>query len=116
MVENLRYAVPAGRAAEFEAAYRRAGAVLDRAPECLDRELARHTEETGPGAGRGPGSDPDPAGTVRHHLRIRWTSAEDHRQGFRRSPRFGEFFAEIRPHVGDIAEMRHYEVVALSSP
>ena len=111
VVEYLRYAVPAERAAEFEAAYARAGEVLDRAPQCVDWELARRTGQTA-----GPGADPDPPGTVRYLLRIRWTSAEDHLRGFRQGPHFAAFFAEIRPYVTDIAEMRHYGVVAVGRP
>ncbi len=42
-------------------------------------------------------------------LRIEWDSAEGHLQGFRSSPEFREFFANVRPYVGAIAEMRHYE-------
>ncbi|WP_328294917.1 antibiotic biosynthesis monooxygenase [Kineococcus sp. NBC_00420] len=105
VVEYLRYVVDAERAAEFETAYARAGAVLTRAPECLDWELARRTD-----AGTGAGEDPDPAGTVRYVLRIRWTSASEHLQGFRQGPLFREFFAAIRPYLPDVAEMRHYEV------
>lgn len=107
VVEYLRYTVPASGAAEFEAAYSRAGAVLTRAPECLDWELARRTD-----TGAGPGADPDPEGTVRYVLRIRWTSATDHLQGFRQGPLFREFFAEIRPYLPNITEMRHYEVTS----
>ena len=44
-----------------------------------------------------------------HVLRITWTSAEDHLQGFRGGDRFPEFLAAIRSYVGDIEEMRHYE-------
>jgi hemoglobin len=112
VVEYLRYAVPAAEAAEFEAAYARAGEVLALAPQCLDWELARRTDETG----TGPGADPDPAGTVRYVLRIRWTSATDHLQGFRQGPHFRTFFAAIRPYLGNVAEMRHYEVTGVRSP
>jgi hemoglobin len=106
IVEYLRYAV--GDPEEFERAYARAAEVLAQAPECVDYELARRTD-----ADAGPGADPDPVGTTRYVLRIRWTSAQDHLQGFRRSPAFGSFFAAIRPYVGAIAEMRHYEVTEI---
>lgn len=105
VVEHLRHAVASERAVEFEAAHVRAGAVLTRAPECLDRELARRTD-----TGTGAGEDPDPAGTVRHVLRIRRTSASEHLQGFRQGPRFRESFAAIRPHLADVAAVRHHEV------
>jgi hypothetical protein len=37
-------------------------------------------------------------------------SVVEHRQGFRRGPLFREFFAAIRPHLPDVAEVRHHEV------
>ncbi|GAA3424944.1 globin domain-containing protein [Streptosporangium sandarakinum] len=92
IVEYIRYRVPEERSADFEAAYRRAAASLGSAPECVDYELTRCAEEAG-----------------RYILRITWTSAEDHLEGFRNGPNFGAFFTEIRPYVSDIEEMRHYE-------
>lgn len=70
--------------------------MLDRAPQCLDYELSRSVDE--------------PACSV---LRITWTSAEDHLQGFRGGQLFPEFLAAIRPYVSDIEEMRHYERTAV---
>jgi hypothetical protein len=32
--------------------------------------------------------------------------------GFRKSPEFREFFASVRPFVGNLEEMRHYERIA----
>ncbi|WP_030175648.1 group II truncated hemoglobin [Spirillospora albida] len=93
IVEYVRYRVDPARAAEFEDAYARAAASLGAAPECVDYELAHCTE--------------DPAF---YTLRIRWTSAEAHLEGFRRGPHFPAFFAAIKPYVSDIEEMRHYEV------
>ncbi|REE97644.1 truncated hemoglobin YjbI [Thermomonospora umbrina] len=92
IVEYLRYRVPGDRRAEFEAAYARAAVPLAAAPQCVDYELTRSTDE--------------PECYV---LRIRWTSAEDHLGGFRGGPHFKEFFAEISPYVQAIEEMRHYE-------
>ena len=51
--------------------------------------------------------------TADYVLRIRWTSASDHLQGFRGSDLFPEFLAAIGPYVGDIEEMRHYEPTAV---
>jgi hemoglobin len=67
------------------------------APQCLGYELSRCTED--------PGS---------YILRITWTSEADHLEGFRASPLFREFFAEIRDFVSDIDEMRHYEPTAVA--
>ena len=46
-------------------------------------------------------------------LRIRWTSSEDHLQGFRRGPGFRQFFGAIRPYLSDIEEMRHYAATSV---
>jgi hypothetical protein len=48
-------------------------------------------------------------------LRIEWDSVDGHMQGFRSSPEFRTFFAAIRPYIGDIQEMRHYEKTAVIS-
>jgi quinol monooxygenase YgiN len=42
-------------------------------------------------------------------LRIEWDSVEGHMEGFRKSPEFRAFFASVRPFVGQLEEMRHYE-------
>jgi truncated hemoglobin YjbI/quinol monooxygenase YgiN len=91
IIEYIRYRIPSGQGDEFEAAYRRAAIALARAPECVDYELTRCTEE--------PES---------YILRIGWTSETDHLEGFRRGPSFAEFLAAIRPYVADLQEMRHY--------
>lgn len=48
-------------------------------------------------------------------LRIEWDSLEGHERGFRSSPEFRTFFANVSPFVGDIQEMRHYDIVGLQS-
>lgn len=97
VVEYIRYRIPDEQRAEFEDAYARAGAVLAASPQCIDYELARCDEE--------PGS---------YILRISWTSRQGHLEGFRSGPTFGAFFAEIRPYVPAIEEMRHYERTAVA--
>jgi truncated hemoglobin YjbI/quinol monooxygenase YgiN len=92
ILEYIRYRV--SDCDEFEAAYRRAVAPLGRAPECLDYELSRCADE--------PGC---------YILRITWTSAQGHLEDFRNGEYFKEFFAEIKPYVSNIEEMRHYEQV-----
>lgn len=96
IVEYVRYTIAPERGTEFEDAYGRAQASLEASPHCLAWELTRCVEDPG-----------------QYTLRIEWDSAEAHMQGFRRSPEFGAFFAAIRPYVGDIQEMRHYELTAV---
>ncbi|WP_099908553.1 group II truncated hemoglobin [Streptomyces sp. TLI_171] len=98
-VEYIRYRIDEARATAFEEAYARAAESLAGAEQCVDYELARCTEE------------PD-----HYVLRIRWTSTEDHLQGFRKGEHFAAFFAEIKPYVADIEEMRHYEPTPVAGP
>ena len=106
IVEYVRYRVPLESAAAFEADYARAAVSLQESPECVDYELARCTEAP----------DPDGPPVSDFVLRIRWTSAEDHLQGFRGGPSFRPFFAAIRPWFPNIQEMRHYEVGGVAGP
>ena len=93
VVEYIRYAVADDRAAEFEEAYKRAAAVLDADLRCLAYEVSRGVEE--------------PEHFV---VRIEWDSVEGHEQGFRATPRFGEFFSAVKPFFTQIEEMKHYAV------
>ncbi|MEO3744228.1 antibiotic biosynthesis monooxygenase [Plantactinospora sp. B5E13] len=99
VIEYIRYRVPPERLGGFEAAYERAAEAFRAAPECVDYELSRCVD--------------DPAC---HVLRITWTSAEAHLGGFRRGPQFPAFFAEIKPYVEDIEEMRHYTRTPVTGP
>ncbi|WP_101790850.1 antibiotic biosynthesis monooxygenase [Nonomuraea indica] len=92
IVEYIRYRIPGERSAEFEEAYRRASRFLAGAPQCVNYELSRCVDEP-----------------ACHILRITWTSTEDHLEGFRGGELFPGFLAEIKPYVGMIEEMRHYE-------
>lgn len=99
IVEYIRYALTHHDADALIAAYRHAAPHLDAAPECAGYELARCVE--------------DPKSLI---LRIDWESAEAHMGGFRRGPHFPPFLAAIKPFVGEIAEMRHYQVTEVASP
>jgi quinol monooxygenase YgiN len=94
IVEYIRYEV--ANADAFQQAYQAARSALDTSPHCLAYELARCTE--------------DPSSFI---LRIEWDSADGHLQGFRKSPEFSVFLAAVRPFLGDIREMRHYEVTSI---
>src|SRR5262249_17722310 len=62
-------------------------------PHCLGYELSQCGEE--------------PSHFI---LRIEWDSHEGHLKGFRQSAEFRPFLIAVQPFVGDIEEMRHYEV------
>lgn len=91
-IEYLRHTVPADQQSAFIRDYSEAKAPLLQSPFATGFELCQCTE--------------DPSQFI---LRIGWTSAEDHLQKFRASAEFRAFFALIRPYVGMITEMRHYE-------
>ncbi len=93
IVEYIRYVLPDGQGETFERAYAQAQEALRESPHCLGWELTRCAE------------DPN-----HYVLRIEWDSAEGHMSGFRTSPEFRRFFVAIRPFVGGIEEMRHYEL------
>jgi truncated hemoglobin YjbI/quinol monooxygenase YgiN len=97
ITEYIRYRIADGDAAEFESAYARAAESLAAAPQCVEYDLARCVDE--------------PACFV---LRIVWTSAADHMDGFRKGEHFPAFFAAIRPYVERIEEMRHYEATPVA--
>jgi quinol monooxygenase YgiN len=95
IVEYTRYKIDESRLDSFEKAYIKAGESLDASSHCLAYELSHCTEDAN-----------------YYVLRIEWDSEEGHLKGFRSSPEFREFFANIRPYVKDIEEMRHYELTA----
>jgi len=96
IVEYIRYRIPADQCDEFEAAYARAAGSLRTAPQCVDYELTRCTEDA-----------------QSYVLRITWTSESDHTDGFRRGATFAGFLGEIRRYVPAIEEMRHYQRTAV---
>ena len=96
IVEYIRYQIPTERDEAFRSAYTRAAASLRASVHCLGYELSRCEEDRSS-----------------YILRIHWTSTSDHLQGFRRSPEFGPFLAEVRPFIEQIQEMRHYEPTEL---
>jgi heme-degrading monooxygenase HmoA len=93
ITEYIRYELTSHTGEELIAAYAAAGEHLKAAPECLGFELNRCEE----------------AESI-FILRIFWRSTADHLQGFRKGPNFPPFLELIRPFIGEMAEMRHYEM------
>ena len=92
VIEYIRYTIDAARQDDFAAACTAAFGPLLSSPYCQGADLARCVDA----------SDS-------FILRIEWTSAEDHMQRFRASEAFRAFLPHVRPFIGDIQEMRHYE-------
>ena len=91
IVEYLRYEIDEARRERFVADYRAASGPLMASPHALSFDMCQCVEDPG-----------------QFILRIEWTSAEDHMNGFRGSDNFRAFFGHIKPYVKDIVEMRHY--------
>jgi heme-degrading monooxygenase HmoA len=98
VVEYIRYALAEHDGDELVAAYARAAEHLAASPNALGWELTRCAD--------------DPKSYI---LRIEWDSAAGHMEGFRKSEHFPGFLAAIRPFIGEIAEMRHYEPTGVAS-
>lgn len=96
IVEYIRYEMPSGEGASLVLAYEKACESLRASSHCHGYELTQCAEA---------------ADTF--VLRILWDSADGHMQGFRKSTEFQSFFAAIKPFVGNIKEMRHYELTSL---
>jgi hemoglobin len=94
IVEYIRYEISDPQ--PFLHGYESARGALDTSPYCLAYELSRCTEE--------------PSSFI---LRIEWSSAADHLDGFRRSPEFAAFLAAVRPFIPNIREMRHYALTPI---
>lgn len=91
IVEYLRYEIDEARQAAFVADYKEASKPLRLSPHAISFDICQCVE--------------DPRQFI---IRIEWTSAEDHLQGFRGSSEFKDFFKHVRGYVSDIVEMRHY--------
>ena len=98
VVEYIRYQIPSARAEAFIAAYAAAAKELKDSPHCLGHEVSRGVEEP-----------------ENFTVRIEWDSVQGHEAGFRKSPGFSAFLAEVRPFFDQIREMKHYAVLATQS-
>jgi heme-degrading monooxygenase HmoA len=91
IVEYLRYTIPEEKQAAFVKDYDAARVPLMRSPYARALDLCQCIDDN-----------------TQFILRITWTSAEDHLQGFRKSPEFQEFFGHVRQYMSALNEMRHY--------
>jgi quinol monooxygenase YgiN len=93
IIEYIRYKISNSNVEAFLEAYRKAACLLDQSKFCLGYELSECEEEPG-----------------QFILRIRWTSTDEHINGFRKSELFPEFFTLVKPFFNYIQEMRHYQL------
>jgi quinol monooxygenase YgiN len=97
VVEYIRYNLPSGLNAQFEADYAKAAEFLKASSVCLGYDLTHCEEEP-----------------QRYILRIIWTSTEEHLGVFRKSEEFKGFFALVQPYIPQIEEMQHYNQTAIA--
>jgi quinol monooxygenase YgiN len=93
VVEYIRYQIPTSDSDAFEHDYDLAQTSLAASPHCLGYEVTRCIE--------------DPEIYV---VRIEWDSVGGHMNEFRGSQEFRDFYANVRPYVDRILDMRHYEL------
>jgi quinol monooxygenase YgiN len=93
IVEYIRYKVKPEETEQFIQSYVNASVQLDESEYCIGYELAECEEEQG-----------------QFILRIEWTSTQEHLNGFRKSEVCPAFFANVKPFVANIQEMRHYRL------
>jgi len=96
IVEYLRYEIDAADQERFISDYKAASVPLLASPFALAFDMCQCVE--------------DPS---QFTLRIEWTSAKEHLEGFRGSEDFKAFFGHIKPYLKNIREMRHYSPLAL---
>jgi quinol monooxygenase YgiN len=88
-VEYIRYKITLEQREAFVQSYKKASEQLDASEYCKAYELNECVEEEG-----------------QFILRIEWISTEEHLNGFRKSKVFSDFFANIKPFLNYIVEMR----------
>ena len=98
IIEYIRYKVTAEQRTAFIQSYTAASGQLDASPFCQSYEISECAEEPG-----------------LFVVRITWTSAEDHMNGFRKSSLFPGFFAHVKPFYTNILEMRHYNLMGITN-
>ena len=95
IVELAQLTIVAGREAEFESVFRTAIAAATGSRGYLAHELRRSIES------------PD-----RYMLRIEWATLEDHTVGFRGSPAFTQWRAQVGPFFAALPVVEHFAPVA----
>jgi heme-degrading monooxygenase HmoA len=94
IVELAQLTIVAGREAEFELVFRTAVAAPAGCPGYLAHELRRSIESP-----------------TRYILRIEWATLEDHTVGFRGSPAFTQWRAQVGPFFASAPVVEHFTPV-----
>jgi heme-degrading monooxygenase HmoA len=95
IVELAQLTIVAGREAEFESVFRTAISAPAASHGYLAHELRRSVESPN-----------------RYMLRIEWATLEDHTVGFRGSPAFTQWRAQVGPFFATLPVVEHFAPVA----
>ncbi|AXL53710.1 antibiotic biosynthesis monooxygenase [Paraburkholderia caffeinilytica] len=94
ILELAHFRIAPGSDTGFEAAFATAQTILASMPGYLDHALHRCIEDG-----------------CEYRLLVHWNTVEDHMQGFRESPRFGEWRALLQPFFAAPPSAAHYQLV-----
>ncbi|MCW5889262.1 MAG: antibiotic biosynthesis monooxygenase [bacterium] len=94
ILEVAALRIRSGQSGAFEAAFRRAQAIIRAVPGYLSHELQRCVERED-----------------EYVLLVRWRSLEDHERGFRGSPGYQEWKALLHHFYDPFPTVLHYEAV-----
>ncbi|AXL50294.1 antibiotic biosynthesis monooxygenase [Paraburkholderia caffeinilytica] len=94
ILELAHFRILPGGDTGFETAFATAQSILASMPGYLDHELHRCIEDG-----------------CEYRLLVHWNTVEDHTQGFRESPSFGEWRALLQPFFAAPPSAAHYQLV-----
>ena len=92
ILEFAQITVHAATEAQFEGAFAAAIRLLAASPGYVSHELHRSIESPN-----------------RYALLVRWRTLEDHTVGFRNSPAFGEWRAQLAPFLATAPVVEHFQ-------
>lgn len=93
IVEAATFDITLGQEAEFERQFEQAQLVISQSPGYVSHKLYRGLETPG-----------------RYLLLVHWQTVEDHTEGFRQGPLFGQWRALIGPSFHTPPVVEHYEL------
>ncbi len=99
ILERAAITVRDGEQEAFEAAFATARQLLDRSPGCASVQLVRGIETP-----------------TSYLLLVVWHRLEDHLDGFRNSPDFGQWRGLVGPFFAVPPEVEHFAFVAAAEP
>ncbi|MFI2811293.1 antibiotic biosynthesis monooxygenase family protein [Microbulbifer sp. JSM ZJ756] len=94
MLEVAQLDIRPGQCDAFEAAFKRAQAIISSMPGYLSHQLQKCIEKD-----------------HRYLLLVQWETLEDHTEGFRQSPRYQEWKALLHHFYEPFPDVEHYQLM-----